>query len=116
MKPDASPTARALLTLELIQGSPGITADQLAAKLGVSARAARRYARGGGVLPAGRAERADLGSSHQSVCNHATINSRRSSACFAGRDAGARPGSGWQRRCLAVPRSGWWPFRRLRPR
>jgi predicted DNA-binding transcriptional regulator YafY len=40
---DTSPTARALLTLELIQGSPGITADRLAAKLGVSERAARRY-------------------------------------------------------------------------
>jgi predicted DNA-binding transcriptional regulator YafY len=40
---DASPTARALLTLELIQGSPGITADRLADKLGVSERAARRY-------------------------------------------------------------------------
>ena len=43
MKPDASPTARALLALELIQGSPGITADRLAGKLGVSERAARRY-------------------------------------------------------------------------
>ena len=43
MKPDASPTARALLTLELVQGSPGITADRLADKLGVSERAARRY-------------------------------------------------------------------------
>jgi predicted DNA-binding transcriptional regulator YafY len=40
---DASPTARALLTLELVQGSPGITADRLAGKLGVSERAARRY-------------------------------------------------------------------------
>jgi predicted DNA-binding transcriptional regulator YafY len=40
---DASPTARALLTLELIQGAPGITADRLADKLGVSDRAARRY-------------------------------------------------------------------------
>ena len=40
---DVSPTARALLTLELVQGSPGITADRLAAKLGVSERAARRY-------------------------------------------------------------------------
>src|SRR5580704_8732360 len=38
-----SPTARALLALELIQGSPGITADRLADKLGVSDRAARRY-------------------------------------------------------------------------
>jgi predicted DNA-binding transcriptional regulator YafY len=38
-----SPTARALLTLELLQGSPGITADRLADKLGVSERAARRY-------------------------------------------------------------------------
>jgi predicted DNA-binding transcriptional regulator YafY len=43
MQPDASPTARALLTLELVQGSPGITADRLADKLGVSERAARRY-------------------------------------------------------------------------
>ncbi|HEY2508841.1 MAG TPA: WYL domain-containing protein [Streptosporangiaceae bacterium] len=43
MKPDESPTARALLALELLQGSPGITADQLAGKLGVSDRAARRY-------------------------------------------------------------------------
>lgn len=43
MEPDASPTARALLALELIQGSPGITADRLADKLGVSQRAARRY-------------------------------------------------------------------------
>lgn len=39
----ANPTARALLTLELIQSSPGITADRLAGKLGVSGRAARRY-------------------------------------------------------------------------
>jgi len=43
MNPDASPTARALLALELIQGSPGITADQLGDKLGVTERAARRY-------------------------------------------------------------------------
>ncbi|TDD68450.1 WYL domain-containing transcriptional regulator [Jiangella aurantiaca] len=43
MPVDASPTARALLTLELIQGAPGITADRLADKLGVTERAARRY-------------------------------------------------------------------------
>lgn len=43
VKTDASPTARALLALELIQGSPGITADRLADKLGVTERAARRY-------------------------------------------------------------------------
>jgi predicted DNA-binding transcriptional regulator YafY len=43
VKSDASPTARALLALELIQASPGITADRLADKLGVSERAARRY-------------------------------------------------------------------------
>ncbi len=43
MKPDASPAARALLALELIQGSPGITGDRLAGKLGISDRAARRY-------------------------------------------------------------------------
>jgi predicted DNA-binding transcriptional regulator YafY len=43
MNHDASPTARALLTLELVQGSPGISADRLADKLGVSERAVRRY-------------------------------------------------------------------------
>src|SRR5437773_6419886 len=31
------------MVLELVQGSPGITADRLADKLGVSERAARRY-------------------------------------------------------------------------
>jgi predicted DNA-binding transcriptional regulator YafY len=43
MADDTSPTARALRTLELLQASPGITADRLAGKLGVSERAARRY-------------------------------------------------------------------------
>ena len=43
MKPDESPTARALLALELVQDSPGITAERLADMLGVSERAARRY-------------------------------------------------------------------------
>jgi predicted DNA-binding transcriptional regulator YafY len=43
VKPDGSPTARALLALELVQSTPGITADRLAGKLGVSERAARRY-------------------------------------------------------------------------
>ena len=43
MTTDVSPTARALLTLELLQNSPGITADRLADKLGVSERAVRRY-------------------------------------------------------------------------
>jgi predicted DNA-binding transcriptional regulator YafY len=38
-----SPTARALRTLEILQGRPGTTADQLAALLGVTERAARRY-------------------------------------------------------------------------
>jgi predicted DNA-binding transcriptional regulator YafY len=40
---ETSPTARALLALQLVQGSPGITAERLADKLGVSERAARRY-------------------------------------------------------------------------
>lgn len=40
---DASPTARALRALELIQGQPGITADRLGDRLGVTPRAARRY-------------------------------------------------------------------------
>jgi len=39
----ANPTARALLALELIQGSPGIGAERLGERLGVSDRAARRY-------------------------------------------------------------------------
>ncbi|MCK2220972.1 WYL domain-containing protein [Actinomadura sp. ATCC 31491] len=43
MEPGASPTARALQTLDLLQGHPGITAERLAGKLGVSERAARRY-------------------------------------------------------------------------
>ena len=40
---ETSPTARALLTLELLQGHPGITADRLASRLGVTERATRRY-------------------------------------------------------------------------
>ncbi len=43
MKADLSPTGRALRTLELLQDQPGITADQLAAKLDVTERAVRRY-------------------------------------------------------------------------
>jgi predicted DNA-binding transcriptional regulator YafY len=39
----ASPTARALLALEAIQNSPGITAAGLGTRLGVTDRAARRY-------------------------------------------------------------------------
>lgn len=38
-----SPTARALRTLELLQARPGITADEIAQRLEVSDRAARRY-------------------------------------------------------------------------
>jgi predicted DNA-binding transcriptional regulator YafY len=38
-----SPTARALLALEAIQNSPGITAQRLADRLGVTQRAVRRY-------------------------------------------------------------------------
>jgi predicted DNA-binding transcriptional regulator YafY len=43
MKEDTSPTARALLALEMLQTNPGIGAERLADKLGVSERAARRY-------------------------------------------------------------------------
>jgi predicted DNA-binding transcriptional regulator YafY len=39
----ASPTARALVALEALQEAPGITADALGRRLGVSSRAARRY-------------------------------------------------------------------------
>ncbi len=40
---ETSPTARALRTLEILQNRPGCNADQLAERLGVSDRAARRY-------------------------------------------------------------------------
>ncbi len=40
---EVSPTARALLTLELLQNRPGITGAELAERLGVTSRAARRY-------------------------------------------------------------------------
>lgn len=43
MSIDVSPTARALLALQTLQDSPGITAERLGARLGVTARAARRY-------------------------------------------------------------------------
>lgn len=41
--PDLNPTARALLALEAIQSRPGITGAELASRLGVTDRAARRY-------------------------------------------------------------------------
>jgi tRNA-Thr(GGU) m(6)t(6)A37 methyltransferase TsaA len=43
MTETASPTGRALLALEAIQQSPGITGERLAGRLGVTDRAARRY-------------------------------------------------------------------------
>jgi len=43
VKSALSPTARALRVLELLQAQPGITATQLAAQLGVTERATRRY-------------------------------------------------------------------------
>jgi len=43
MVADSSPTARALLVLELLQNRPGATATELAEALGVTERAARRY-------------------------------------------------------------------------
>src|SRR5579859_6749557 len=43
VNPDSSPAARALLTLELIQNSPGLTPDRIPAKLRVSDPALRRY-------------------------------------------------------------------------
>ena len=42
MAGDHNPTARALIVLELLQDNPGITAQRLAERLGVSERAARR--------------------------------------------------------------------------
>ncbi|MEV6110627.1 WYL domain-containing protein [Streptomyces sp. NPDC051940] len=43
MPADLSPTARALRTLEILQNRPGTTAADLAGRLGVTERAARRY-------------------------------------------------------------------------
>ena len=43
MPTDLSPTARALRALEILQTRPGTTADELAERLGVTERAARRY-------------------------------------------------------------------------
>ncbi len=43
MSAQTSPTARALLVLELLQNHPGTTASELAEALGVTERAARRY-------------------------------------------------------------------------
>lgn len=43
MRSELSPTARALRTLEILQSAPGVTADDLAGRLGVTERAARRY-------------------------------------------------------------------------
>lgn len=43
MATDVSPTTRVLQVLELIQGSPGITAERLAERTGVSERAIRRH-------------------------------------------------------------------------
>lgn len=43
MRHDASPAARALLALERIQATPGISGARLGVALGVSDRAARRY-------------------------------------------------------------------------
>jgi predicted DNA-binding transcriptional regulator YafY len=43
MSHDVSPAARALLALEAIQNNPGITAERLGDRLGVTERAARRY-------------------------------------------------------------------------
>ena len=40
---ETSPTARALLCLEMIQNSPGITALALSERLGLTDRAIRRY-------------------------------------------------------------------------
>src|SRR3954452_21085281 len=41
--PDDSPTARALRALEVLRSRPGTTAGELAQRLGVTERAARRY-------------------------------------------------------------------------
>ncbi|MGD7788320.1 helix-turn-helix transcriptional regulator [Propionibacteriaceae bacterium Y1700] len=43
MDQDLTPTARALVALQVLQETPGITAERLSARLGVTERAARRY-------------------------------------------------------------------------
>ena len=44
MRPDTSPAARALITMEAIQDQPGITAERLAERLGVSGGGPRPWA------------------------------------------------------------------------
>ena len=49
---ETTPTARALLVLEMVQNSPGIRGEQLADRLGMTDRAVRRYVgnlRGAGI-------------------------------------------------------------------
>jgi predicted DNA-binding transcriptional regulator YafY len=49
---ETTPTARALLVLEMVQNSPGISGEQLADRLGMTDRAVRRYVgnlRGAGI-------------------------------------------------------------------
>ena len=40
---ETTPTARALMVLEMVQNSPGISGEQLAGRLGMTDRAVRRY-------------------------------------------------------------------------
>ena len=92
VKPDASPTARALLALELVQGSPGITADRLADKLGVSERAARRYV---GIL---REAGIPIESVRGPYGGYRVGRGLRLPPLVFSADRGARPGDGGARR------------------
>ncbi|MBT2675029.1 HTH domain-containing protein [Streptomyces sp. ISL-14] len=65
MSHDESPTARALLLPELLQNNPGITADRMATRLGVSERAARRVG-----LPGGSCRRRGVWHAHLPRCRH----------------------------------------------
>ena len=89
---DASPTARALLALELLQGSPGITADRLADKLGVSERAARRYV---GIL---REAGIPIESVRGPYGGYRVGRGAAAAAADVQRRRGARPGHGRARR------------------
>ena len=99
MDPDASPTARALLALELIQGSPGITADRhrrQAGRVRAGRPALRRHpARGGHPDRVGPRAVRRLPRRPRPAAAAADVQ----------RDRGARPGHGGARR----------PPRRRRP-
>ena len=109
---DSSPTARALLALELLQGSPGITAERLGDRLGVSERAARRYV---AIL---REAGVPIESVRGPYGGYRVGRGPAAAAADVHGDRGPRPGDGGARgaRCQSGPAAGTtrWPARSAR--